>query len=171
MNSASDVEALSSHNLDVVQNRETVVISYELSWPMTIGSKSREKELRRRFKARLKRWSPQKITDAGAIITAYWDTADIEQARSAIEHVDHMLGAFRKERLIPKIVEEILGISARERRRWIKDGRLSTSGTGHFKKGKTVFQFYLHRPEDIAKLGANPKIIAEWREADGRAVD
>jgi hypothetical protein len=138
---------------------------------MTLGSKLREKDLRRRFKARLQRWSPQKITDAGAIITAYWNTADIERARSAIEHVDHMLDTFRKERLIPKIVEEILGISARERRRWIKDGRLPKSGTGHFKKGKTVFQFYLHRPEDIAELAAHPEIIDEWRKADGLAVD
>jgi hypothetical protein len=162
-----DVATLSSHNLKVVTDREMILISYELSWSITLGSQLREKDLRRRYKARLQRWSPQNIIDAGAIITAYWGMADIERAKSAIAHLDHMLDAFRKERLIPKIVEEILGISARERRRWIKDGRLPKSGTGHFKKGKTVFQFYLHSPEEIAKLAANPKIIAEWREADG----
>jgi hypothetical protein len=167
MNSNDDVEILSSRNLSVAQHRETIVISYELSWPMTLGSQLRERDLRRRFKARLQRWFPQEIVDAGAVITASWATADIDRAKSAITHVDHMLDAFRKERLIPKIVEEVLGISARERRRWIKDGRLSKSGTGHFKKGKTVFQFYLHRPEEIAKLAADPQIVAGWRAADG----
>ena len=82
-----------------------------------------------------------------------------------------MLDAFRKERVIPKIVEEVLGISARERRRWIKDGRLATSGTGQFKKGKTIFQFYLHRVDDIARLVAHPEIIAKWRAADAEAMD
>jgi hypothetical protein len=80
-----------------------------------------------------------------------------------------MLDAFRKERLIPKVVEEALGISSCERRRWTKDSRLPKSGTGHFKKGKTVFQFYLHSPKEIAQLAATPEIIAEWRAADGEA--
>ena len=72
---------------------------------------------------------------------------------------------------MPKIVEGVLGIGANERRRWIKDGRLPTSGTGKFKKGKTVFQFYLHRAEDIAWLIEHPDVIAEWRAADGEATD
>jgi hypothetical protein len=91
---------------------------------------------------------------------------DASNARSAIEYLDHMLDGLRKERLSPKIVEEAFGISLIERRRWIKDGRLPTSGAGHFKKGKTVFQFSLHAPEDIAKIAARPEIIAAWREVD-----
>jgi hypothetical protein len=168
---ARDDKNLSSHNLKIVTDREVILISYELTWPMTLGSQLREKDLRRRFKARLQRWTPQKIIDVGAIITAYWATVDIERAKAAIIHIDHMLDAFRKERLIPKVVEEVLGISASERRRWVKDGRLPKSGTGQFKKGKTAFQFYLHRPDEIAKLAANPKTVAEWREADSQAMD
>jgi hypothetical protein len=133
---------------------------------MTLGSKSREKDLRRRFKARLQRWSPAKITDADNVIAGLWAIEDVAKAKSAIEYLDHMLKGFRKERLTPKIVEEALGISSIERRRWIKDGRLPTSGAGHFKKGKTVFQFSLHPPEDIAKIAARPEIVAAWREVD-----
>jgi hypothetical protein len=167
MTPAEGVESLSSRNLSITHNHAKIVVSYELTWPMTLGSKTREKDLRRRFKARLQRWSPQKVLDTGAIISACWATADVEQAKFAIEYLDHMLEAFRKERLIPKIVEEVLSISSQERRRWIKDGRLPKSGTGHFKKGKTAFQFYLHSPDEIAKLAARPEIIAEWRAADG----
>jgi hypothetical protein len=89
----------------------------------------------------------------------------------AITDTDRMLDSFGNDRLIPKIVEDVLGISAKERRRWTKDGRLPKSGTGQFKKGRQVFQFYLHPAEEIAKLAANPKIIADWRKADSQATD
>jgi hypothetical protein len=166
-----EIETLSSRYLWIERDGETIFISYTLSQAMTLGSKMREKDLRRRIKARLQRWSPQKIIHARQVITAYWQTANIESVKSAISYVDQMLDAFRKERVIPKIVEEVLGISTRERRQWIKDGRLATSGTGQFKKGKTVFQFYLHRADDIARLVEHPEIIAEWRAADAEAVD
>lgn len=166
-----NVEALSSRYLWVERHDNKISISYKLTPSMTLGSKAREKDLRRRLKSRLHRWSPQKTIDTGEVVTAYWPTADFERAKSAILYVDQMLDAFRKERIIPKIVEEVLGIGPSERRRWIKDGRLPTSGTGQFKKGKTVFQFYLHRADDIARLIAHPEIIAEWRKADGQATD
>lgn len=168
---ASDVETLSSRYLWIERCDEIISISYKITPSMTLGSKVREKELRRRLKVRLDRWSPQKIIDAGEVVTANWQTADLENAKSAISYVDQMLDGFRKERIIPKIVEEVLGIGANDRRRWIKGGRLPTSGTGKFKKGKTVFQFYLHRAEDIAWLIEHPEVIAEWRAADAEAVD
>ena len=171
MTLAPDAETLSSRYLWIERRDEKISISYKLTPSMTLGSKVREKDLRRRLKDRLHRWSPQKILDAGEVVTAYWPTANLERAKSAILYVDQMLDAFRKERIIPKIVEEVLGIGASERRRWIKDGRLPTSGTGQFKKGKTVFQFHLHRADDIARLIAHPEIIAEWRAADGETAD
>jgi hypothetical protein len=59
-----EIEALNSQNLIIVIEPNDITISYKIAWPMTLGSKSREKDLRRRFKARLQRWSPEKITDA-----------------------------------------------------------------------------------------------------------
>ncbi|MDO8878871.1 MAG: hypothetical protein Q8M24_05130 [Pseudolabrys sp.] len=160
-------EPLSSRNLVITRDAETVSLHYEIPWSMTLGSKSHEKDLRRRFKARLQRWLPVNIHDAGNVISATWIAKDLENVRSAVQYLDHMLEGFRKERLIPKIVEEALGISSVERKRWIKDGRLSTSGAGHFLKGKTRFQFSMHAPDDIARIAANPEIISAWRQQDG----
>jgi len=81
-----------------------------------------------------------------------------------------MLDTVAKERLSPQMVEEILGITSAERNGWNKDGRLPKSGTGSFKKGRQQIYFYLHPVTEIAKLAANPKIIAEWREADAKAA-
>ena len=100
-----EVETLSSRYLWIERNGETILVSYKLSRATTLGSKIREKDLRRRIKARLQRWSPQKIKDTGEIVTACWKTADIEWVKSAVSYVDQMLDAFRKERVIPKIVE------------------------------------------------------------------
>src|SRR5215510_8669518 len=122
------IEALTSQNLTISIPAEVITISYKIAWPMTLGSKSREKDLRRRFKGRLQRWSPNKITDFDNVMTALWAMKDAAKARSAIEYLDYMLDGFRKERLAPKIVEEALGISSAERRRWIKDGRLPKRG-------------------------------------------
>jgi hypothetical protein len=64
------------------------------------------------------------------------------------------------------MVEEALGITSVERKRWTKDGRLTKSGTDSFRKGRVIFQIYLHPPKEIALLMANPSIIAGWRQAD-----
>ena len=46
-----------------------------------------------------------------------------------------MLDGLAKEGLTPRMVEEILGISAAELRRWTKDGRLPRSSADHFGEG------------------------------------
>lgn len=95
----------------------------------------------------------------------------MESAFNARDDVDQMLEAFQNERLEPKAVEEILGITAQERRRWSKDGRLPKSGTGQFKKGQHVFQYFLHPADGIAKIARDPQIIARWRVLDSQKAD
>jgi hypothetical protein len=90
---------------------------------------------------------------------------------NAFGDIEQLLDAFGKERLASKVVEEILCISSHERRRWIKDGRLPKSGTGQFRKGRQVFQFYFHPAKEIAKIAENPQIIAGWRAVDREKVD
>jgi len=105
-------------------------------------------------------------SDNGKVIAARFDIADPEKIKCALADLDRMLDTLATERLSPQMVEEILGITALERKRWNKDGRLPKSGMGSFKKGQQQIYFYLHPIAEIAKLAANPKIIAEWREAD-----
>ncbi len=122
---------------------------------MTLGSKSREKDLRRRFQARLQRWSPEKITDADNVIAALWAMKDVAKVRSAIEYLDHMLDGFRQERLIPKIVEEA------PRAPLDQGWPAPNIGAGHL-EGKTGFNF----PSTHRRQQTRPEIIAAWREVD-----
>jgi hypothetical protein len=51
----------------------------------------------------------------------------LHKLTAIVPEIDLMLDGFSKERLTPRMVEEILGISSVERRQWTKDGRLPKS--------------------------------------------
>jgi hypothetical protein len=153
-----------NQHLAVSMTSSGISIVYDFPTSITLRSPTREKELRRRLRTRLRRWRPAAKSTDGAIVTAAFE--DPQHAKAAIDDIERMLDAFAQERLTPQMVEEILGITSAERVRWNKDGRLPKSGTGSFRKGRQVFVFYLHPPAEIAKLAADPTIISRWREAD-----
>ncbi|SRR6266496_2127542 len=155
-----------SRHLDISMDHTAVWFSYEPPFNITLGSQTRAKEIRYKLKVKLRRWRPLEKSDNGKVIAARFDIADPEKIKCALADLDRMLDTLATERLSPQMVEEILGITALERKRWNKDGRLPKSGMGSFKKGQQQIYFYLHPIAEIAKLAANPKIIAEWREAD-----
>ena len=63
-------------------------------------------------------------------------------------------------------VEDILGITSRERIRWAKDGRLPRSGTCRIRKGKTEISLWTYPCDAIQRLAANPAEMRRWREED-----
>jgi hypothetical protein len=156
-------------HLSVARTSSGTTIAYDFASWITLHSPTREQELRRRFQRKLRGWRPVTKSVKGKIVTATFD--EPKQAQAAIQDIERMLDGFVKERLSPKMVEEILGITSVERLRWTKDGRLPKSGTGSFRKGRHVFQFYLHPPAEIAKLAADPAIISRWREVDTNAKE
>jgi hypothetical protein len=159
-----------SRHVSISMDHTAVWISYEPPFSITLGSEIRAKEIRYKLKVKLRRWRPLEKSDNGKVVTARFDIADVEKIKCVLADLDRMLDVLTKERLSPQMVEEILGITSLERKRWNKDGRLPKSGTGSFKKGQQEIYFYLHPVAEIAKLAANPKIIAEWREADAKAA-
>lgn len=69
--------------------------------------------------------------------------------------------------VIPREIQDILGISAGERHRWLKDGRLPSAGTRTVRLSGRARQitFHVFDPrvvEDILDRG----IVDEWREED-----
>lgn len=90
--------------------------------------------------------------------------------RRLMSDLDRRVDEFQRGRLHPRVVDEVLEISSRERRRWIKDGRLPISGSGLLRRGKQDIHFPLHPPDKIARLAQDRDIIAEWRERDRAAT-
>ncbi len=77
-----------------------------------------------------------------------------------------LLTAFQTEPLYPRVVEEVLGISARERLRWTKDRRLAATEGSEFRRGRRVFRVPRYPVAEIAALAANPALLAGWRAED-----
>lgn len=160
--------ALQSRHFSISMDHTAVWLWYEPPFSITLGSQTRAKEIRYKLKLKLRCWRPLEKSDNGKVVAARFDIADAQKIKCALADLDSMLDALTKDRLSPQIVEEILGITSLERKRWNKDGRLPKSGMGSFKKGQQQIYFYLHPFSEIAKLAANPKIIARWREADAK---
>jgi hypothetical protein len=76
------------------------------------------------------------------------------------------LDGFARGRVIPRLVEQVLGITTRERLRWTKDRRLPQSGSGSIKSGPRTIHFLLYPAHKIAQLASDPSVIADWRRAD-----
>jgi hypothetical protein len=145
-----------------------VLLTFEPADALSLGSCRRAREARRRVAGLLRRHRLKVLARGEAIRTTIPSQATVDLV-DLLSAIDKALDAFRQERLYPKVVEEILGITSRERRRWTKDGRLPKSGTGSFRRGRQSIHFALHPPQEIARLSKNPEIIAAWRKADAES--
>ncbi len=67
--------------------------------------------------------------------------------------------------LTPRLVLGALPISAQERLRWTKDGRLPQSGAVMMRRAHPI-SVATYAVETISELVENPSIIALWREQD-----
>jgi hypothetical protein len=72
--------------------------------------------------------------------------------------------------VIPREIEDILGITSTERRRWLQDGRLPSAGTRTIKlRGRGTITFHVFDPVLVA--GAlSSELVVEWREQDAEAA-
>lgn len=160
------MSVLSSRHLTVAVGNDGISISYQPPLSLTLGSETRSSDVRYRVKAKLKRAAPLSRADDGKTVRARFELSSAQQLKTVLAEIDRLLDGFTKERLTPRMVEEILGISAAERRRWNKDGRLPKSGAGSFRRGKQSISFDLHPPEKIARLAKDQALIARWRQDD-----
>jgi hypothetical protein len=164
----SSAPTLRSRYLVIGYLPSEVSLAFEPMHELTLGSKRRTKEarqcvtrlLRRR---RIKSWREDEEVRTSIPPHAY------DQLPNLLFEIDAALDAFQKQRLYPPVVEEILGITSSERRRWTKDGRLPRSGMGSFGRGgQSKIFFALHPAEKIAALALQPATIEAWRREDER---
>ena len=72
--------------------------------------------------------------------------------------------------VIPREIEDILGISSSERRRWLEDGRLPSAGTRTVElRGRGTITFHVFDPQFVADV-ASRDLVVEWRESDAEAA-
>ncbi|MET3890232.1 hypothetical protein ABIE41_001308 [Bosea sp. OAE506] len=120
-----------------------------------------ERELRRRLP-----WTMRKhlTVEVGLVIFADPSVADFEAIASRIGET---LESITDLPMLPSEIEDVLGISSRERHKWLEDGRLQSIGTRTVKlRGRSrAVTFHVFDPRQIETIqdGDLPTI---WREED-----
>lgn len=141
-----------------------VGLTFTPTFEVTSGSGRRSKEITRRIVRLLRKAGLEPQFDDEVISVTVWQAP--KGLQSLLAAVDAEVDAFRNERLHPKEVEEILAITARERRRWTKDGRLPTSGHTSFRRGQNSIHLLPYPPDDITSLAGQREQIEAWRRQD-----
>ncbi|MGH2343176.1 hypothetical protein ACRC7T_17035 [Segnochrobactraceae bacterium EtOH-i3] len=146
-------------------------ITFSVARDLALGSPRRESELRHRLTRvlkRLKAGEPALVIDpAGTRLTA--TTTDRAAADALLARLSATLALVLAEPLYPRVVEEALGITPRERLRWTKDGRLPATDGNAVRRGARAFRVPRYPVAAIAALAASPATIAGWRADDRQA--
>ncbi|ANN61506.1 hypothetical protein A9174_16670 [Mesorhizobium loti NZP2037] len=160
---------------DRTSERDTPKESVVAEWPLppsaTLGSSMRLKGIEREVRARLP-WVVRKFAKAetGRIVLRMLKTdADAFQAASAT--ISRTLEGIEALPVLPREAEDILAISARERHKWLKDGRLKSIGTRTVKmRGRSkAVTFHVFDPRHIEDI-LDRDLASAWREEDAREV-
>ncbi|CCV15373.1 conserved hypothetical protein [Mesorhizobium sp. STM 4661] len=151
---------------------ETLIKEWTLPAASTLGSSVRAKgillEVRTRLPLAARKWLK---VEAGALVLRVAEGADDDDIQSSSAKVSKTLEDIEGLPVIPREVEDILTISATERHRWLKDGRLQTAGTRTVKlRGRArKITFHVFDPRHIEDV-LDRDLVAVWREEDAKTA-
>lgn len=149
----------------------TMVAEWPLPPSATLGSSVRLKGIEREVRARLP-WTVRKFAKAEAgrvVLRMLKSDADAFEAASAT--ISSTLQGVETLAVLPREAEDILTISARERHKWLRDGRLKSTGTRTVKmrgRSKSV-TFHVFDPRHIEDI-LDRDLATSWREEDALEV-
>ncbi|MDV5824303.1 hypothetical protein [Sphingobium naphthae] len=95
-----------------------------------------------------------------------FDPVSRQAAEDLVDAIRERLFRIARKPVSQRQVEDILGITSRERIRWGKDGRLPRSGASRIRKGATEISLWTYPCDAIERLAASPAEIRQWREKD-----
>jgi hypothetical protein len=160
---------LKSRYFEITLAAEGVLICYRHIVADPFGRRIGSSEVRHRMTLRLKHLGGVQSPMAEAAIEIPFSAERAAAVARAIEILDGDIDALKRKPLTPKTVKSVLGITGVERVRWSRDGRLpAMEDPSFFGSGCRSVPFHTYRPETIATLMADPRILATWREIDAR---
>jgi hypothetical protein len=151
---------------------KTIVIpsrveTWTLSPAATFGSSVRAKGILLEVRARLPLAVRKSLEVNGMALVLGMAKDQEEEFAATTEAVNGTLDGIESLPVIPREIQDILGITASERHRWLKDGRLQSAGTRTVRLSGRARQitFHVFDPrvvEDLLDRG----VVDEWREED-----
>lgn len=133
----------------------------------TLGSTVRIKGIVQEIRARLAPSLKKMLTVDGAELELIMPVRDKLLFNATAALVSKVVSEADTLPIIPREIEDILGIKTSERKRWLEDGRLPSAGTRTVKlRGRAKkITFHVFDPKNVQDL-LEQGLVEEWREAD-----
>ncbi|MCO5732087.1 hypothetical protein [Rhizobium sp. SSA_523] len=152
------------------KNDVELIRSWTLSVAATLGSAVRAKGILQEIQARLPATIKKSLTLAGNDLTLVLPQSEKAAFQAAVAVVSKVLDEAEALPVIPREIQDILGIKTSERHRWLADGRLPSAGTRTVRLNGRArrITFHVFDPkvvEDLLDRGA----VDEWRVEDAEA--
>jgi hypothetical protein len=144
---------------------------WKLPLAAAMGSTVRIKGIHREARNRLPMISRKEFVSEEGVFRFALPECEEERFAAAIRIVDEVLAGAADLPVMPTEAEEILTISARERLKWTKDGRLRSAGTRTVKlrgRAKAV-TFHIHDPRHVEDV-LDRDLPSIWREEDAAEI-
>jgi hypothetical protein len=147
--------------LEIRRVRDAVVVSFKLAFEHDAILRLREREIWRRTRRVLRHVGEPFVRVEGSAV----ELSGLNGSAALIHDLERTVQKIALRPLTPAMVQEILGISSRERIRWAKDGRLAPTAIIEVTRGQS-FRFGTYAVADVRRLLDDPTIVAAWRKAD-----
>ncbi|MBX4958442.1 hypothetical protein HJB56_09930 [Rhizobium lentis] len=159
-------------NTKTQNNSDDPELIREWSLPVeaTLGSAVRVKGILQEIRSRLPPAVKKSLDMQSGELTLVMPETSKTVFRATASIVSEALRDISDLPVIPREIEDILGIKASERKRWLEDGRLPSAGTRTVRlQGRARrITFHIFDPrvvEDLLDRG----VVEEWREEDAAA--
>ncbi|MGO7029047.1 hypothetical protein ACCS69_35180 [Rhizobium johnstonii] len=152
------------------KNDIELIRTWTLSVAVTMGSSVRAKGLLQEIQARLPATSKKAVSLEGTDLILAMPADEKPAFNAAASVVSRAVDEAPSLPVIPREIQDILGMKASERHRWLADGRLPSAGTRTVRLAGRARQitFHVFDPkivEDLLDRGA----VDEWRVEDAEA--
>jgi hypothetical protein len=152
------------------KNHIELIRTWTLSAAVTMGSSVRAKGLLQEIQARLPATSKKAISLEGVDLVLAMPADQKAAFNAAVSVVSKAVEEAPSLPVIPREIQDILGMKTSERHRWLADGRLPSAGTRTVRLAGRARQitFHVFDPkvvEDLLDRGA----VGEWRVEDAEA--
>lgn len=140
------------------------VATWPLPYSVTLGSSVRAKGIFQAVRLKLPTTARKALNYKASELSL--DLSALPDGDAVMAAVSRALEGIEARQVLPREIEDILGIKPTERHRWLKDGRLKSAGTKTVKlRGRAKITFHVFDPELVEDL-LNRDAVVDWREED-----
>lgn len=132
-----------------------------VSTDIDLGSDHRHRQIIRRLKSAMKRCGAIDLKEHEGELVSLFPTPEL--ATRAHQTLADILSTAKDDKVPPKVLEEALTITTKERVAWTKAGLLRTSGHEVFHAGRQAIRVPLYASVEVRRLRRDPAQIAAWR--------